>query len=348
MSHRTLSLCALIALSALAAAPATQPEIRRGQLMGGSPAERSKRYFERLVALAEPTGHADPARLASYLAVLKHDVVHDARLIAFSPVAEMRGDTVVLGGFAEYPELKDTAVKFLQAVGFPRVGDRMELLPSPDLSGQPFALAISRKAFLYDKPMPPHESLTQAMAGDALFLLKREGDSYLCHSAEGYVGYVAATDVGLMDAESAKTVLLSTRGAQATRDKVEGIITTGKQYLGTPYVWGGRAKEGIDCSGLTHVSFESQGVVLPRDADQQALCGTLVATRAFRAGLRRGDLLFFISNRGSIHHVALYLGDDQFLEAATPVATISSFNPKDRNYAEKRDKSFAFAKRVLN
>lgn len=348
MSHRTLSLCALIALSALAAAPATQPEIRRGQLMGGSPAERSKRYFERLVALAEPTGHADPARLASYLAVLKHDVVHDARLIAFSPVAVMRGDAVVLGGFAEYPELKDTTVKFLQAVGFPQVEDRMELLPSADLDGKPFAVVTAAKTFLYDKPQAPHESLTQPLKGDALFLLKKDGDFYLCHSAEGYLGYVAAADVRGVDAGTMRDALAAGSDVHAAREKIEGIIATGKQFLGTPYVWGGRAKEGIDCSGLTHVSFASQGVVLPRDADQQALCGSLVATRAFRAGLRRGDLLFFISNRGAIHHVALYLGDDQFLEAATPVATISSFNPKDRNYAEKRDKSFAFAKRVLN
>jgi cell wall-associated NlpC family hydrolase len=349
MAHRTVTLCALIALSCLAAAPAsTQPEIRRGQLMGGSPAERSKRYFDRLVALAEPTGHADAARLASYLAVLKHDLVHDARLIAFSPAAELRSDTVVLTGFAEYPELRDTAVKFLHVLGFPRVADRMELLPSSNLEGKPFAIATAGKAFLYDKPQSPHESLTQALKGEALFLLKKDGDFYLCHSAEGYVGYVAAADVRVVDEAAMTAALGETTDVHAARERIDAIIAHGKQYLGTPYVWGGRTTDGIDCSGLTHVSFESQGVVLPRDADQQALCGTLVATRSFRAALRRGDLLFFISSRGSIHHVAIYLGDDQFLEAATPVAKISSFNPKDKNYEAKRDKSFAFAKRVLN
>jgi cell wall-associated NlpC family hydrolase len=129
--------------------------------------------------------------------------------------------------------------------------------------------------------------------------------------------------------------------------RIDQIIATAKLMLGTPYVWGGRTTQGVDCSGITGSAYQTAGIILPRDADQQALCGTLVATRNNRAALAPGDLLFFISNRGQIHHVALYLGKDQFLEATTPVAKISSFNPKDPNYAEKRDKSFAFAKRVL-
>jgi cell wall-associated NlpC family hydrolase len=133
-----------------------------------------------------------------------------------------------------------------------------------------------------------------------------------------------------------------------TADELIGkIVEAAKQMLGTPYVWGGSTTQGVDCSGLTGAAFQAAGIVLPRDADQQALCGTLVATRSCRSALAAGDLLFFISNRGQIHHVALYLGSDQFLEATTPVAKISSLNPKDANYSEKRDRSFAYAKRIL-
>jgi cell wall-associated NlpC family hydrolase len=74
-------------------------------------------------------------------------------------------------------------------------------------------------------------------------------------------------------------------------------------------------KDGVDCSGLVYTAFRSQGIRLPRDADQQALTGRLVATRWHRSSLRRGDVLFFLGRRGTIHHTAIYLGNNEILEA---------------------------------
>ena len=62
--------------------------------------------------------------------------------------------------------------------------------------------------------------------------------------------------------------------------------------------------------------------------------------------MSRGDLMFFISRRGNIGHVAIYLGDNQFIEAADNGVKISSLDPKDKNYEPRREKSFAFARRV--
>jgi cell wall-associated NlpC family hydrolase len=88
---------------------------------------------------------------------------------------------------------------------------------------------------------------------------------------------------------------------------------------------------------------------LPRDADQQVYAGRLVATRWHRDALRRGDLLFFLSGRrGSIAHVAIYLGENKFVEAADGAVRISSFDTAAENYSERRDGGFCFAKRVLD
>ena len=125
------------------------------------------------------------------------------------------------------------------------------------------------------------------------------------------------------------------------------MLNTADSYVGVKYVWGGTTPDGCDCSGLVRQAFRSIKVNLPRDADQQALVGRLVGTRWYRAGLRRGDTLYFLGHNGQIHHTALYIGDGKFIEATEPVAKISSFDSDDPQYSERRDKSFCFAKRVL-
>ena len=57
--------------------------------------------------------------------------------------------------------------------------------------------------------------------------------------------------------------------------------------LGAPYLWGGRAAAGLDCSGLVQQALYAAGVACPRDADQQAELGAATT----REALRRGDLV---------------------------------------------------------
>ncbi len=128
--------------------------------------------------------------------------------------------------------------------------------------------------------------------------------------------------------------------------EIDRAIVVGKQLLGTPYHWGGKTSEGIDCSGLVQVAFASTGVHLPRDSNQQFLLGQLTATRWHRSGLRRGDTLYFLGLNGRIRHTALYLGNDHFLQAEMPVVNIRSLNPEHDDYDAKRAASFAFGKRL--
>ncbi len=129
-------------------------------------------------------------------------------------------------------------------------------------------------------------------------------------------------------------------------DGIERAIRVGKQMLGTPYHWGGKTTQGVDCSGLVQVAFSTCGVHLPRDSNQQFLLGQLVATRWHRSGLQRGDTLYFLGTNGRIRHTALYLGGDRYLQAEMPAVNIRSFNPNHDDYDDRRDKSFAFGKRL--
>ena len=138
------------------------------------------------------------------------------------------------------------------------------------------------------------------------------------------------------------------RPALAPHAEIEHVIASGMELLGTPYVWGGKTSRGIDCSGLVQVAFSTAGLHLPRDSNQQQLLGQLVATRWHRNNLRRGDTLYFVGQNGRIRHTAIYLGAGRYLQAETPVVEISSLDPDDPEYDQRRADSFVFGKRLLH
>jgi len=79
------------------------------------------------------------------------------------------------------------------------------------------------------------------------------------------------------------------------------IARVARSFLGTPYVWGGTTREGIDCSGFVKQVFAAAGIVLPRTVALQWTVGSEIA----RAGLRKGDLVFFKTLAGRISHVGI-------------------------------------------
>lgn len=64
--------------------------------------------------------------------------------------------------------------------------------------------------------------------------------------------------------------------------------------LGTPYLWGGRSRMGVDCSGLVQVALQACGINCPRDTGDQKALGQPIS----QAALKRGDLVFFPGHVG--------------------------------------------------
>ena len=92
-------------------------------------------------------------------------------------------------------------------------------------------------------------------------------------------------------------------------------INAAMGYLGSPYVWAGESAAGLDCSGLTMVSYAAAGVELTHSSRVQYGEGSLVPLDAAQPG----DLVFWSSDgsQSGIYHVAIYLGDDMMIEAPT-------------------------------
>jgi cell wall-associated NlpC family hydrolase len=76
-------------------------------------------------------------------------------------------------------------------------------------------------------------------------------------------------------------------------------VAVAERFLETPYLWGGRTSEGIDCSGLIQAALTAAGVASPRDSDmQEAVLGERVAIDSPAEPLARGDLVFWKGHVG--------------------------------------------------
>ncbi|WP_207670782.1 C40 family peptidase [Clostridium sp. AWRP] len=99
----------------------------------------------------------------------------------------------------------------------------------------------------------------------------------------------------------------SSNSTSSDSSKQDQIISYAKQFLGVPYVWGGKTPSGFDCSGFVSYVFAHFGISLTPYTYTMFGEGTQVSLD----NIQPCDLVFFF-NKG---HVAIYIGNNQFIEA---------------------------------
>lgn len=96
--------------------------------------------------------------------------------------------------------------------------------------------------------------------------------------------------------------------------RANAIVALAKQEVGKPYVWSGTSEDGFDCSGLVqYVYSHAAGINLPRTTYDQVKVGKTVSMDQLQAG----DLIYW-GDANAPYHVAIYIGNNQYVNAATP------------------------------
>ncbi|MFT8324877.1 NlpC/P60 family protein [Oenococcus sicerae] len=121
-----------------------------------------------------------------------------------------------------------------------------------------------------------------------------------------------------------KTTAYTPAASSSTVQTVINLaVQLSKQNI--PYVWGGSTTAGFDCSGLVSYVFQRAGISLPHYTVSQE---SYVSKHSV-ASAKPGDLLFW-GNVGASYHVAIYIGNGQYVAAPEPgknveIETISSY-----------------------
>lgn len=164
---------------------------------------------------------------------------------------------------------------------------------------------------VYTEPDENSSVLTSILKGEHYDVLDETDDWVNVSAVEGLSGYVKKSDVSLgyvLD----EAIVFSFDGVSELR---QNIIRRAFDYYGGAYVWGGtELGVGVDCSGFTMKIYEQFGISLYRNSYTQAEQGVQVDETT----VKPGDLLFYVGRiPGQIGHVAIYIGNDKIIHAAS-------------------------------
>lgn len=198
---------------------------------------------------------------------------------------------------------------------------------------------LAHSGFCFTEPDEKSAKVSDLVAGCVLQNDGQEGNFVRVRFPDGRCGFVRQDSCADFE-----------RWKKNTRPTGENLTEKALDYLGTPYLWGGTSSKMLDCSGLTKLCFFLNGMVIPRNASQQAKAGVSVPIRGY-AAMQKGDLLFFGSPATDtkperVSHVGIYLENGDFIHESGRVK-LNSLNPARPLYSASLTRRLVAVRRFL-
>ncbi|MFC6169902.1 C40 family peptidase [Loigolactobacillus jiayinensis] len=153
-----------------------------------------------------------------------------------------------------------------------------------------------------------------------------DGNTAQAQASQAQAQQAAAATTTTTAAAATTAPAATTTTTTSSSSAVQTAINAAKSQIGVPYVWGGAtAGVGLDCSGLTQYALAQAGVQVGHNTVAQESAGQKVSVSQLQAG----DLVFW-GSAGATYHVALYIGNNQYVAAPQPgqsveIESISSY-----------------------
>ena len=220
-------------------------------------------------------------------------------------------------GYIAY--VTDSSLQFLSADGFAAWKKARRVVVTANLS------------MAYEKP----EENIDAAVSDLLLgnILEYKGETagfVQVSLPDGRTGYVKKTDVKEFSEWAKQNFDMPT------------IERSARRMMGTPYLWGGMSAKMADCSGFVRTAYFSNGIILQRDASQQALTGKKIDPKKWRTEAEPGDLIFIGTKSGKVTHVAMYIGNGKYIHSSGRV----KINSMDKSASDFLDYNFLSMSRI--
>ena len=171
----------------------------------------------------------------------------------------------------------------------------------------------------------PEENIDAAVSdlllGNIVEYKGENGGFFFMSLPDGRTGYVKKTDVKDFSEWAKQNFDMQT------------IERSARRMMGTPYLWGGMSAKMADCSGFVRTAYFSNGIILQRDASQQALTGKKIDPKKWRTEAEPGDLIFIGTKSGKVTHVAMYIGNSKYIHSSGRVK-INSMDSSADDYLD--------------
>ena len=258
------------------------------------------------------------------LSDLKARIAPDKRVAIWNVTTTMDGDVAIINGVVGYQEQLDAINAELdqQSVSYK---NNVKVLASEEfVTEQELNKWKNAERYIvtvYDDRLVTEpkgdETVSDLVMGNILEVVKKKGKWIELATPDGRTGWLQASNVEKLD-----------KWAQQNID-LKKIEKTARRMMGSSYLWGGTSTKVTDCSGLVKVSYFSNGIILQRDASQQALTGLKIDDWH---DAQLCDLLFFGNSKtGRVTHVGLYLRDGKYIHCSGQVK-VNDLNPDAPDY----------------